>query len=189
MPDALLVDVNVEWRPFSGAGSGLRPIAGYRFQTFHMKAYGPSFQYSLFPLENVPLPPGDGLEERFTFKNWFYLGGKGSFSFESFELTLQGDYGWLMADLADRHLLRDDMASVIKGRGTAWHVSAALSKAITNSVNLRFEWDFKRITAPDCEMEQYAQPPAGAWGWIGPFNGAKIWSDQQAIAAYAELRI
>lgn len=180
LPQGYLVDINVECAPFSVLGSSLAVVVGWRWQHYLFRAYGPAWQYSLLG-PPVFLPPGDGLEADFYFKDWFYLGGKGYFNFWLFELTLQGDYGWLRAKMHDRHFLRGDFQTIIDGHGHAWHLSATLAKAITNSVNLRFEYDFKRLTTTRCTIEQIA--PA-----FGPFPAGKIWSDQQSIAGYAEFR-
>jgi hypothetical protein len=175
-----LVDISVEAAPLSSSWARLAGVAGWRWQNYRLRAYGPSFQHSLIPGFNVPLPPGDSLEASYYFKDWFYLGGKGYLNFGLFELALQADYGWLKAQLHDRHFLRGDFQTLIDGHGTAWHLSATLTKAITNVLNVSFEYDFKRITAARCTIEQIA--PA-----FGPFPGGKIWSDQQSIAGYAEV--
>jgi len=191
LPQAYLVDINVECSPFSLLGSGLAAVVGWRWQTYLFRAYGPSFQYTLLgPPFVTTLPPGDSLEASYYFKDWFYLGGKGYFNFGLCELTLQADYGWLRAKMHDRHLLQGDFQGINDGRGHAWHLSATLAKAITNVVNLRFEYDFKRLTTTSCTFEQINipnDPPPGTHNF-GPFPAGKIYSDQQSIAGYAEVR-
>ncbi|MFH1115800.1 MAG: omptin family outer membrane protease [Pseudomonadota bacterium] len=188
LPQAYLADINVECAPFSFLGASLAGVVGWRWQTYLFRAYGPSFQYTLLgPPFVTPLPPGDSLEASYYFKDWFYLGGKGYFNFRLFELTLQGDYGRLRANMHDRHFLSGDFQTRIEGPGHAWHLSATLAKAITNVVNLRFEYDFKRLTTSHCTIEQFFTPGTPP-GHFGPFPAGKIYSDQQSIAGYAEFR-
>jgi len=180
LPQSYLADFSVEAAPLTNSWARIAGIAGWRWQNFRFRAYGPSWQYSLFG-PPVFLPPGDGLEANYYFKDWFYLGGKGYFNFGLAELALQADYGWLKGQMHDRHFLRGDFQTLINGNGTAWHLSAMLTKAITNVLNVSLEYDFKRITVASCTLQQLSPN-------FGPFPGGKLWSDQQALSGYIEYR-
>lgn len=120
---------------------------------------------------------------RFTFHH-FYGGGRFRFGIGQLEMILQADYGWIDAKEVDRHLIRGDRLTKDSNGGTCWHLSASVRMALRNSLALRFEGDFKRLLAVDCNhyWNEADGSPVQTW------SGSKIWSDQQSVAALAELR-
>jgi hypothetical protein len=182
MPQSYLLDINADWEVSSSAVASLRPVAGVRYQKFHFIA-GDGFQWSL-PGSSFPTEPlnGDVYDDSFTFLQ-FYLGAKSGLWLGPLVVTLQADYGWLKADQEDRHLLRGLFRIADNGRGYCWHLAAAVSHPVSNSISLRLEGDFKRLVTTVCPHSWWdTGVPEESWG------GAKIWSDQQSLTGYAELR-
>lgn len=179
--DGWMVDVNVDYSLGPRLGACLRPVAGYRYQTFCFIA-GDGFQYSLNPASQGPLN-GDTFDVRFTFQH-LYIGGRACFSLGRLGLTLQADYGWVGAKEVDQHLLRGDRLTKDTDGGSCWHLFASMGMVVRDSLSLRLESDFKRLVVLNCNhyWNEGDGTPIQTW-W-----GAKIWSDQQSVAGYAEFR-
>jgi hypothetical protein len=176
-----LVDVNADWEVVAYGGASLRPVAGYRWQNFRFVAHD-GFQTSISGSFQGPLV-GDGILNSYVFKD-FYLGARSYVNCGRLEVVLQADWGWLRADNFDHHLQRGELGGPLYGNGNSWQLFASVAISVRDNVNLRVECDFKRLVAKDCTMEDHDENGVlrGIWG------GAKIWSDQQSIAAYGELR-
>jgi hypothetical protein len=175
------LDINADWEVPYWSILNLRPVVGVRYQNFHFIA-GDGFQWALrhsqFPTE--PLP-GDVYDDSFAFLH-FYLGAKSRAWLGPLLVALQADYAWLKADQDDRHLLRGLFGYTDKGRGYCWRLLAGVSLPVSNSMNLRMEWDFKRLVATGCSHNWWDTGVAETW------DGAKIWSDQQSVAGYVDFR-
>ena len=175
------LDINVDWEVPYWSIVRLRPVVGVRYQRFHFIA-GDGFQWGLrhsqFPTE--PLP-GDVFDDSFAFLH-FYFGAKSCVWFGPLLVALQADYAWLKADQDDWHLLRGLFRYTDNGRGDCWHLLASVSLPVSNSMSLRLEWDFKRLVTTACSHNWWDTGVGETW------DGAKIWSDQQTVAGYVELR-
>jgi hypothetical protein len=70
------------------------------------------------------------------------------------------------------------------GSGYVWHLGTTVSFTASDSLTFKIEGDFKRLVASDRShgWNQGDGTPAETW------SGAKIWSDQQSIAGFAEYR-
>jgi hypothetical protein len=182
MPYGYLLDFNADWEVPYGAVARLKPVVGVRYQKFHFIA-GDGYQWAL-PLSSYPTEPlnGDVYDVSFTFLH-FYIGAKSCLWLGPLGVTLQADYAWLKADQVDWHLLRGLWTCTDTGSGYCWHLAASASLPVRNYVSLRLEGDFKRLIVADCSHSWYDQgDPLQSW------SGAKVWSDQQSVAGYAELR-
>jgi hypothetical protein len=181
MPRGFLLDVNADWQALSISGGGLRPVAGVRYQSLYFIA-GDGYQWALRHSSYGTQPLiGDTYDVSFTFLQ-FYLGAKSFLQLGPVGATFQADYALLQADVVDHHLLYVNEISQ-KGSGYAWHLAAGASIAVRGFLRLRIEGDFKRLVTPDCSHN---------W-WDGgttllQWGGAKIWSDQQSVTGYADLR-
>ncbi len=182
MKRGYLLDFNVDWEFPYGSIARLRPVVGVRYQRFRFIA-GDGFQWGL-PLSEYPTEPlnGDVYDDNFTFLH-LYLGAKSCLWLGPLVVTLQADYAWLKADQEDRHLLRGIFRMTDNGRGYCWHLAAGVSHPVSNSVSLRLEGDFKRLVTTFCSHSWWDTGVHGkSWG------GAKVWSDQQSVTGYVELR-
>jgi hypothetical protein len=176
-----LADVNADWEVVAYGGASLRPVAGYRWQNFRFVSHD-GFQTSIAGNPQGPLA-GDYILNSYVFKD-FYVGARSYVDCGRFGLVLQADWGWLRADSFDHHLRRGELGGPMYGNGNSWHLSAIVGVAVGKNVNLRVEGDFKRLVAKNCTMENHDENGV----LTGIWDGAKIWSDQQSIAAYGELR-
>jgi hypothetical protein len=182
MTGGYFVDFNADWEVPYGSSARLRPVVGVRYQRFHFIA-GDGFQWGL-PLSDFPTEPlkGDVYDDSFAFLH-LYFGVKSCLWLGPLVVTLQADYAWLKADQDDRHLLRGLFRMADNGRGYCWHLAAGVSLPVSNSVTLRLEGDFKRLATTVCSHNWWDRGiPGLSW------DGAKIWSDQQSVAGYAEFR-
>jgi hypothetical protein len=181
LAEGYLLDINADFAAVSWFGGDLRPVLGFRWQTFRFIA-GDGFQFSLDAKEIGPLA-GDSFDVRFTFQH-YYVGARSHLNLGRLGVSLQGDYGWLTAKDADRHLLRGDRITTDTGKGYCWHLSASASMLVKDCMSVRLEGDFKRLVAKNCS--HWWDEGDGIEG--GSWDGAKIWSDQQSVSAYAEFR-
>jgi hypothetical protein len=176
-----LLDVSADWEVAAYGGGSLRPVAGYRWQSFSFVAHD-GYQTSIAGNLQGPLT-GDGILNSYVFKG-FYLGARSYLNCGRLGVVLQADWGWLRADFFDRHFTRGQVGGNVHGNGNTWHLLASVAVSVRDNVSLRVEGDFKRLVAKNCTMEHHDENGAITGVW----DGAKIWSDQQSIAAYGELR-
>jgi hypothetical protein len=178
LPEAWLVDVSTDWAMFCPY---IRPVLGLRWQTFHFIG-GDGFQNS-FP-RPAPTPlTGDTFDVRFTFKH-LYVGGIADFGPAPFGMRLQADYAWVTAENADRHLLRGDRLTKEKASGWCVHLAASVRVSLTDSLSFLLQGDFKRIRTRKGSHDWWDDSGAFQESW----DGAEMWSDQQSLSAYCELR-
>jgi outer membrane protease len=182
VPSAYLLDFNMDWDLPYVSALRVRPVVGVRYQRFHFIA-GDGFQNGL-PLSQFPTEPlqGDVYDDTFTFLQ-FYLGGKSCLWLGPVLMTLQADYAWIKADQDDLHLLRGLYRIADNGSGYCWHLAASLTLGATDFMSFRLQGDFMRLTTTRCPHTWWDTGVSGeTWG------GARIWSDQQSVTGYAELR-
>ncbi len=181
MEDGYYFDLNGDWQTLSYGRATLGPVGGYRMQCFRFMAYDGT-QFSLGSAVATPLA-GDTIRNEYRFKD-FYLGARSYMSLGRLGLVFQADYGWLTAYNFDHHLLRGELGGPLRGTGYSWHLCANVGAAVCQYVNLKLEYDFKRLVAQLCVLENHDE----AGNITGVWDGAKIWSDQQSIAVCAEMR-
>jgi hypothetical protein len=178
LDEGYLLDISADWSPVPGLATWLKPVVGLRWQSFYFVTHD-GLQRTLLG-GHPDFLAGDGTNERYTFKH-FYFGARSGLALGPFGLGLQGDYGLITADMTDVHVRRDGDRTDENGRGYCWHVCAAASATVRTSVNVKLEWDFKRLVATDCSHRMMHLDSHDTW------DGAKIWSDQQTISVYAEF--
>ncbi|MBI5569033.1 MAG: omptin family outer membrane protease [Desulfomonile tiedjei] len=183
MLEAYLVDISVDWAMVPGARTGLRPVGGFRWHTFRFLTYD-GYRGSIDPQAPSGPLPGDGIDGRFTFRDWWYVGVRSSFNRGPVRCRVHGDYGWLRADMADRNLLQGDMRAELHGSGHAWRLSAGLALMAHESLTVRVDGDFTRISVIDTTVQQW--DASGVL--LGGRDKGRIWSDRQSVAVSAELR-
>ena len=183
MLDGYLADICVDWTMVPDALAGLRPVGGFRWHTFRFLTYD-GYRESVDPLApSVPLP-GDGIDGRFTFRDWWYVGVRSSFNRGPVRCRVDGDYGWLRADMADRDLLQGDMRTELHGSGHAWRLSAWLALMAHELLTVRVDGHFTRISVIDTTVQQW--DASGVL--VGGRDKGRIWSDWQSVSVSAELR-
>lgn len=177
----LVLDINADWGIASYRGATFRPVFGFRWQDFRFVSHD-GYQFSLMPGMTGPLT-GDSILNQYKFKH-FYLGARSFVNLYGLGFTLQGDLGRVTADNFDHHFMRGETGGPMNGRGYSWHLNAGLATSFRSFVNLKLEADFLRLVANDCTLENIEENGSVS----GSFGGSKIWSDQQSLSAYAELR-
>ncbi len=182
------------------------PIVGVRCQGLEFTTYDgvqryfPSSQELIFLGERTGtfvdlLPvdlPGDGIG--FTqLYDQYYLGGKVLvnlnpsdpwFGNGRFRFMAQADLGYVKGRNEDRHLLRGERITIEETQGLVWHLGLNLSYLVTGTLNLRGEFDFKRISTAGSHYWNEAAPGPPPQTWQ---RGVRVWSDQAFLATLAEL--
>ncbi|HMK35926.1 MAG TPA: omptin family outer membrane protease [Desulfomonilaceae bacterium] len=181
----LMFDVGVTLPTPLTVSSYLRPVAGWRYQHFFFTTHD-GYQAELG--NGGSSLPGDGIDFKQTFSQC-YIGGTLQTSFNPPVLRefvppasvgLQCDYAIVNAVNEDLHLWRiGHRVTTEQTLGHCWHVSANVGWMRAGSFTARFEVDFKRlITHGDHRLSNLALDFS--------FGGARVWSDQASVSAFAE---
>jgi|WetSurMetagenome_2_1015567.scaffolds.fasta_scaffold00788_3 outer membrane protease len=167
----------------------LRPVAGFRYQSFHLVAHD-GVQQVLNDGSPPQSLPGDAI--RFKQQYWQYFGGIRSqadvgryVGLSDLKLSLQFDWAYVDGNNEDLHLLREGRRFTYEiTSGYAWHGSVGLKKNLIKNLYLGLEVDYLKIVTK------------GNHRWVNePFNmdeksfhGVKVWSEQTGIGLTLEYR-
>jgi hypothetical protein len=173
----------------SSSTASVRPIGGYRIQSFNFTTYD-GVQMDL--AGTVTELPGNGIDFQQVYHHFYLgglfatsLGGGGYFGCPStIQLTVQGDVAAINGRNEDKHLLRDgDRVTVERTRGYCWHVALGANLDVRNLLRLKLEGDFKRVVTTGSH-----NLTNGTYDIDFSFEGARVWSDQATLSAMGELR-
>lgn len=165
----------------------LRGVIGFRAQQFKFDAYD-DLQGNIWDDKNssyvypTTWTQGHGLSgELIQYYNHYYAGGVaqglmplGVFSERlastSLLAKLQGDCAYVTAKNADYHYFRKGDGTFDDTTGWSWHVNLAIGISVRGRLRLDLEGDFIRIRTEGTHTEYGI-----------PWDGAKVWSDQQYV--------
>jgi outer membrane protease len=167
----------------------LRPVAGFRYQNFHMITQDGT-QYTPFDGNPPAALPGNGIRFKQTY--WQYFTGLRSnidigqfMNISSLKLLLQLDWAYVEGSNEDHHLLRAGRRFTYENTyGYAWHASAGLKKGLTKNLILGLELDYLRISTTG--SHRLVNDPFGID--FGFSNGVNVWSDQSNVSLSLEYR-
>lgn len=176
--------VSIPWRRFSN----VRPVLGYRYQSFSFTTHDGG--QAVLGGEVIDLP-GDGIDFRQAY-NHVYFGGvfntslelAGIFNnFPRVDLECQLDYALVSAKNEDFHLLRKgDRVTAESTVGHCWHCSISMGFFRRGALSARIEADFKRLlTDGNHELRN------NLFNLNFSFDGSRVWSDQASISALGQL--
>jgi hypothetical protein len=176
--------VRVPWQRFSN----VRPVVGYRYQSFAFTTHDGA-QAALG--SSVMDLPGDGINFKQIFNHVYFGGviiatfkaGKIIYDLPQVDLECQVDYALISAKNEDSHLLRaGDRLTAENTRGHCWHVLVSMGLMRRGVLSARIEADFKRLmTDGDHQLSN------NLFNLNFSFDGSRVWSDQASVSALGQL--
>jgi hypothetical protein len=184
-------DIDLEISDFLGLPQwfSLRPVAGFRWQDFHVVTHD-GVQYDLSEPSALVLLPGDGIDFSQTYSHYF-LGLRSNIDagqlvhVTGLNLLLQADWAYVEGHNEDHHLLRAGNRFTYEDTaGQAWHVSAALKKTLYKKLLLGVEADYLWINTTG--SHRLVNDVLGVD--VSFSNGVKVWSEQASVSVFLEYR-
>ncbi|ABK99693.1 omptin family outer membrane protease [Pelobacter propionicus] len=164
----------------------LRPLIGFRWQSFHLVTHD-GVQYE--EGGSIALP-GDGISFWQTY--WQYFIGLRSdidlgrlLDVGGLNLLMQLDWAYVEGDNSDHHLLRTGKRYTYENtHGDAWHASLGLRKSLYDSLSLAVEAEYLRLKTTG--SHRIVNDDIGLdYTWS---HGVKVWSQQASVSVSLEYR-
>lgn len=165
----------------------IRPVAGVRWQRFHLMAHDGTQSAVGYPTVNLP---GDLIRFRQTYSQYF-VGVRSTIDLSkpprtsSLRLLFQFDWAYVEGRNKDHHLLREGRRFTYENTyGHAWHGSVDLKKDLSKNLTLGLGIDYLALRTTG--SHRLVNAPLGTdlrWS-----RGVKVWSDQASASLTLEYR-
>ncbi|MBI5523681.1 MAG: omptin family outer membrane protease [Desulfarculus sp.] len=177
-------------------GLDLRPVVGLRYQRYTFETYDGVQISRPEGQDNWKLDGVMGGEYIWFRQEYLqpYLGLRLAYGFElpkalakgrQAEVSLQGDWAYVVGDNRDHHLLRGDRITQEHTTGDAWHFSLGLKLPLGDLAFLGLSGDYLRIrTTGQHDWYPGDQEGGGHESWD---NGVKAWSEQLSLTLFLEI--